>query len=43
MRWASLEEKAEVEHVEVCPQAMTEIAKRIAEDGGAGCGLWRIR
>lgn len=37
MRWASLQEKAEIEHVEVCPQAMkvtAEIAKRVGEDGG---------
>lgn len=37
MRWASLQEKADIEHVEVCPQAMkvtAEIAKRVGEDGG---------
>lgn len=37
MRWASPQEKAETEHVEVCPQAMNvtaEIAKRVGEDGG---------
>lgn len=37
MKWATLEEKAELEHIEVCPQALkltAEIAKRVGEDGG---------
>ncbi|XP_024382737.1 uncharacterized protein [Physcomitrium patens] len=37
MKWASLQEKAEIEHVEVCPQAMkvtADIAKRVGGDGG---------
>lgn len=37
MKWATLEEKAKIEHVEVCPQAMkitADIAKRVGEDGG---------
>jgi NADH dehydrogenase [ubiquinone] 1 alpha subcomplex assembly factor 7 len=37
MKWASLEEKAKIEHVEVCPSALkrtAEIARRIGEDGG---------
>ena len=36
-KWASLQEKAELNQVEVCPQAMTmahEIAKRVGKDGG---------
>ncbi|CAM6127199.1 unnamed protein product [Calypogeia fissa] len=35
--WATTEEKAQLEHVEVCPQAWMlaqDIARRIAEDGG---------
>ncbi len=37
MKWASLEEKAKIEHVEVCPSALkltAEIARRVGEDGG---------
>ena len=37
MKWATLEEKAKIEHVEVCPQAIkitADIAKRVGEDGG---------
>lgn len=37
MKWATLEEEAKIEHVEVCPQALkltAEIAKRLGEDGG---------
>lgn len=36
-KWASLEEKAKLNQVEVCPQALKlthEIAKRVGEDGG---------
>lgn len=36
-KWASLEEKASLNQVEVCPQALKlthEIAKRVGEDGG---------
>ncbi|CAK9267696.1 unnamed protein product [Sphagnum jensenii] len=37
MKWPSLEEKAKIEHVEVCPSALkltAEIARRVGEDGG---------
>ncbi len=37
MKWASLEEKAKIEHVEVCPSALkltAEILQRVGEDGG---------
>jgi hypothetical protein len=45
MKWASLEEKAKIEHVEVCPSALkltAEIAWRVGEDGGGAlcCWLW---
>jgi NADH dehydrogenase [ubiquinone] 1 alpha subcomplex assembly factor 7 len=37
MKWASLEEKAKIEHVEVCPSALKltiKISWRVGEDGG---------
>ena len=36
-KWATLEEKVELDQVEVCPQALKitqEIGKRVGEDGG---------